>query len=112
MRALLCESWAGWRGLRLTDVAPPPLRAGGVRIAVAYASVGYALLLQTSGRYQRKPPLPFVPGTEVSGTVLNQSSPKLAAKAITVVSVTGRARKTTMTKNNKILNIFFIFVVS
>jgi NADPH2:quinone reductase len=41
-----------------------------VRIAVAYASVGYALLLQTSGRYQRKPPLPFVPGTEVSGTVL------------------------------------------
>ncbi len=70
MRALLCESWAGWRGLRLTDVPPPPLQPGAVRIGVAYASVGYALLLQTSGRYQRKPPLPFVPGTEVSGTVL------------------------------------------
>ena len=28
------------------------------------------MLLQTSGRYQRKPLLPFVPGTEVTGIVL------------------------------------------
>lgn len=70
MKALVCDSWAGWRGLRLREVPAPALRPGCVRMAVAYASVGYALLLQTSGRYQRKPPLPFVPGTEVAGTVL------------------------------------------
>lgn len=70
MRALWCEGWNGWRGLRLTDVPPPVLPAGSVRIAIAYATVGFGQLLVVAGKYQRKPPLPFVPGTEVSGTVL------------------------------------------
>lgn len=70
MKALFCERWDGWRGLRLADVERPALRPGCVRIAVAYCTVGFALTLVTAGRYQRKPPLPFVPGTEVSGVVL------------------------------------------
>jgi NADPH2:quinone reductase len=69
MRALLCEGWFGYKGLRLTEVEPPPLRAGCVRIAVQYATVGYGQTLVVAGRYQRKPPLPFVPGTEVGGVV-------------------------------------------
>lgn len=69
MRALLCEGWNGFRGLRLTDVAPPDLPAGCVRIAIAYATISIGQLLVVAGKYQRKPPLPFVPGTEVSGVV-------------------------------------------
>lgn len=70
MKALLCEGWSGYRGLKLVDTEPPALPAGCVRIAVAYSTVSFGQLLVVAGKYQRKPPLPFVPGTEVSGVVL------------------------------------------
>jgi NADPH2:quinone reductase len=69
MRALLCESWDGWQAVRYTDVERPELKPGCVRIQVHYATLGFAQLLVVAGKYQRKPPLPFVPGTEVSGVV-------------------------------------------
>lgn len=41
----------------------------GVVIDVHAAGVSYPELLQTRGEYQMKPPLPFVPGSEVGGIV-------------------------------------------
>jgi NADPH2:quinone reductase len=41
----------------------------GVVIDVHCAGVAFPELLQTRGEYQIKPPLPFVPGSEVSGVV-------------------------------------------
>jgi len=41
----------------------------GVVIDVHSAGVAFPELLQTRGEYQIKPPLPFVPGSEVSGVV-------------------------------------------
>src|SRR5713101_5373135 len=41
----------------------------GVVIDVHAAGVSFPELLQTRGEYQLKPPLPFVPGSEVSGVV-------------------------------------------
>lgn len=70
MKALLCERWAHYSQLKLADVPVPPLRPGQVRLAVEYATAGYGQTLVVSGKYQRKPPLPFVPGTEVAGHVL------------------------------------------
>lgn len=71
MKAYLCEQWVHYRDLKLRDdVAPPVLLAGQVRIAVHYATAGFGQTLVIAGKYQRKPPLPFVPGTEVSGVVL------------------------------------------
>jgi NADPH:quinone reductase len=70
VKALLCERWAHYSELKLADVPAPPLRPGQVRLAVEYATAGYGLTLVVSGKYQRKPPLPFVPGTEVAGHVL------------------------------------------
>lgn len=70
MRALLCSRWCDFRDLDLVEVAEPVLMPGGVRIAVEYAGLGFAHSLVVAGRYQVKPPLPFVPGTEVAGTVL------------------------------------------
>ena len=70
MRALLCRRNCEWDELEITDVAPPPMVTMGVRIAVEYASVSFAMSLQVAGRYQRTYPLPFTPGTEVAGVVL------------------------------------------
>lgn len=70
MRAILCESWRDFDALELRDIPPPPLRPRGVRIRVAAAGVSFATQLVVAGKYQRKPPLPFVPGTEVVGTVI------------------------------------------
>ncbi len=70
MRAILCESWRDFDALELKDIPPPPLRPRGVRIRVAAAGVSFATQLVVAGKYQRKPPLPFVPGTEVVGTVI------------------------------------------
>jgi NADPH2:quinone reductase len=42
---------------------------GGVVVDVHAAGVAFPELLQTRGSYQIKPPLPFVPGSEVAGVV-------------------------------------------
>jgi NADPH2:quinone reductase len=49
----------------------------GVVIDVEAAGVSFPELLQTRGEYQFKPPLPFVPGSEVAGIV--RSAPPEAA---------------------------------
>ncbi len=43
----------------------------GVVVEVHAAGVSFPELLQTRGEYQMKPPLPFVPGSEVAGVVLS-----------------------------------------
>jgi NADPH:quinone reductase len=60
--------------LRVADVPEPepshPLTPGrGVLVDVRAAGVSYPELLQTRGEYQLKPPVPFVPGSEVAGIV-------------------------------------------
>src|SRR4051794_1532008 len=49
----------------------------GVVVDVRAAGVSFPELLQTRGQYQLKPPLPFVPGSEVAGVV--RSAPEGAA---------------------------------
>lgn len=46
-----------------------PPGEGAVVVDVTVAGVSFPELLQTRGLYQFKPPLPFVPGSEVAGTV-------------------------------------------
>ncbi|HLH13643.1 MAG TPA: NADPH:quinone oxidoreductase family protein [Solirubrobacteraceae bacterium] len=60
--------------LALVEVPEPepshPLTPGeGVVVEVHAAGVSFPELLQTRGQYQMKPPLPFVPGSEVAGIV-------------------------------------------
>jgi NADPH2:quinone reductase len=60
--------------LELTELPEPqashPMTPGtGVVIDVRAAGVSFPELLQTRGQYQVKPPLPFVPGSEVAGVV-------------------------------------------
>jgi NADPH2:quinone reductase len=70
VRALVCRQWCDFKDLRIEEIPAPQLRPGCVRLRVAYAGLGFAISLVVAGKYQRKPPLPFVPGTEVTGTVI------------------------------------------
>jgi NADPH:quinone reductase len=69
MKAMICRQWGGPEDLKLEDVATAPLKAGQVRIRVKAAGVSFATTLVIAGKYQRRPPFPFAPGTEVSGVV-------------------------------------------
>eukprot|EP00899_Mesostigma_viride_P016366 jgi/Mesvir1/24730/Mv21995-RA.1 len=70
---------------------PPDVKANQVRIKVAAASVNFADSLTVQGKYQERPPLPFVPGAEVSGTVVAVgSSVRRVAVGDAVCAVVGR----------------------
>ena len=70
MWAMVCRDWCDPDGLELDDMPEPELVAGGVRIAVRAAGLNFADTLMIKGEYQVKPPLPFSPGLEVSGDIL------------------------------------------
>jgi NADPH:quinone reductase len=79
MRAIqIVEESGPDSALRVVELDPPEpshmLTPGaGVLVEVHAAGVSFPELLQTRGQYQVKPPLPFVPGSEVAGTVLSAS---------------------------------------
>jgi NADPH:quinone reductase len=60
--------------------AHPLTPASGVLVEVHAAGVSFPEVLQTRGEYQLKPPLPFVPGSEVAGVV--RESPPSSALAV------------------------------
>ncbi|MCJ2187316.1 NADPH:quinone oxidoreductase family protein [Novosphingobium beihaiensis] len=48
---------------------PGPPQEGEVRVAIKAAGVSYVDVLTAMGKYQFKPPLPFIPGSEAAGVV-------------------------------------------
>lgn len=70
MKALQLESYSGPTGLRLVDV-PSPTADDDVLLDVSAIGINYPDLLITQGSYQNKPSLPFVPGSEIAGTVIS-----------------------------------------
>src|SRR5687768_9286059 len=74
MRALQITSLDGPDALELVELPDPSpshmMTPGeGVVVDVAAAGVSFPEVLQSRGQYQFKPDLPFVPGSEVAGTV-------------------------------------------
>jgi NADPH2:quinone reductase len=55
-----------WSGKKSPTPEPGP---GEVRVAIKAASLNFPDLLIVQGKYQMKPPLPFVPGAEFAGVV-------------------------------------------
>ena len=69
MKSLLLHAWGEPSDLQLTeleDLSPGP---GEVIVDVRAIGVNLADILMIQGKYQVKPPLPFAPGSEVSGVV-------------------------------------------
>ena len=69
MRAWICESVTGVDDLRWIAQPTPAPRAGDVLVAIEAASLNFPDLLIVQGKYQFKPPVPFVPGAEFAGRV-------------------------------------------
>lgn len=69
MRAIHISSHDGPAAIELVDLPDPDAGADKLLIDVHASGVTFPDLLQTRGKYQISPPLPFVPGTEVAGVV-------------------------------------------
>ncbi|CAM9261896.1 unnamed protein product [Chrysoparadoxa australica] len=70
MRALLCEEFAPPRELVLKQSLPSLTpRKGEVVLSVSCCGINFPDYLLVQGKYQVRPPRPFSPGSEVSGSV-------------------------------------------
>lgn len=69
MHAWLCENPIGVDALDWKELPTPQPQAGQVLIEIKAASLNFPDLLIVQNKYQMKPPLPFVPGSEYAGVV-------------------------------------------
>ena len=69
MHAWLCENPVGVDALTWKELPTPEPKVGEVRVAIRAASLNFPDLLIVQNKYQMKPPLPFVPGSEYAGVI-------------------------------------------
>ena len=69
MHAWLCENPTGIDALEWKELPTPQPKAGEVLIEIKAASLNFPDLLIVQNKYQMKPALPFVPGSEFAGVV-------------------------------------------
>src|SRR6187402_3652104 len=69
MHAWLCENPTGIDALEWKELPTPAPKAGEVLIEIKAASLNFPDLLIVQNKYQMKPALPFVPGSEYAGVV-------------------------------------------
>jgi NADPH:quinone reductase len=67
---VVCRELGPPEKLRLETFASRPLAAGQVRVAVRAAGINFPDILMAAGEYQLKPDLPFTPGMEAAGDVI------------------------------------------
>lgn len=71
MRALICREYAGIDSLEVGELPDTEPVTGMALVDVEAAAVNFADSLLVAGQYQTKPEVPFAPGSEVAGTVLD-----------------------------------------
>jgi len=69
MQAWLCENPVGVEALTWKEFPTPDPKEGEVLIEIKAASLNFPDLLIVQNKYQMKPALPFVPGSEYAGVV-------------------------------------------
>ncbi|QTN25189.1 NADPH:quinone oxidoreductase family protein [Rhizobacter sp. AJA081-3] len=69
MHAWLCENPTGVDAVAWKELPTPRPGPGEVLIAIKAASLNFPDLLIVQNKYQMKPPLPFVPGSEFAGVI-------------------------------------------
>lgn len=98
MRAAVCSKLGPAQNLTVGEMPDPTPGAGQVLIEVRAAGVNYVDALFVEGRYQIKPPLPFVPGSEVAGVVAavgpdTDGAPELGTRVLASVGLGGFAEQ-------------------
>ena len=69
MHAWLCENPVGVDAVTWKEMPTPAPGAGEVLLEIKAASLNFPDILIVQNKYQVKPPLPFVPGSEYAGVV-------------------------------------------
>ena len=69
MHAWLCENPTGIDALTWKELPTPAPKAGEVLLEIKAASLNFPDILIVQNKYQMKPALPFVPGSEYAGIV-------------------------------------------
>jgi NADPH2:quinone reductase len=69
VHAWLCENPVGVDALTWKEMPTPVPQAGQVLIRIEAASLNFPDLLIVQNKYQMKPDLPFVPGSEYAGVI-------------------------------------------
>lgn len=70
MKAIVCEAFGPPQSLTFADVELPVMGEGEIRVRNAAAGVNFPDSMIIRGKYQLKPPMPFVPGFEFSGEII------------------------------------------
>jgi NADPH:quinone reductase len=69
-KAVVCRELGPPERLRLETFASAPLAQGHARVAIHAAGINFPDILMAAGEYQLKPELPFTPGVEAAGEVV------------------------------------------
>ncbi|NMT64569.1 NADPH:quinone oxidoreductase family protein [Marinobacter orientalis] len=70
MRAILCKEYGPADKLVIEDVPSPVVKGHGVKVRVRAAGLNFPDTLIIEGKYQLKPAMPFAPGGEMAGEVI------------------------------------------
>jgi NADPH2:quinone reductase len=71
MKAIVCREISEDIGrLKLEEISPPSLKPHEARIRIRAAGVNFTDILMVQGKYQHRPDLPFIPGSEAAGEVI------------------------------------------
>src|SRR5215470_14639979 len=74
MNAIRAHNWCQPRDLAMDEIECPEPREAEALIKIESAALNFPDLLLIAGKYQVKPPLPFSPGLEVAGTIVQVGS--------------------------------------
>lgn len=69
MKAVLCKAFGPVGDLEIGQIDLRPPAAGEAQVRIEAAGVNFPDTLIVQGKYQVRPPLPFVPGAELAGTI-------------------------------------------
>ena len=74
MKAIVCKKYGPPSDLEFTNVSLPPVGEKQVRIKIKACSLNFPDTLIIQGLYQFKPELPFTPGSDIAGLILETGS--------------------------------------
>ena len=82
MRAILCRELGPPSVLAVEELAAPELGPRDVRVRVHASGINFPDILMVAGTYQHKPPLPFIPGFEAAGEVIELGTDAAGGPAV------------------------------
>jgi NADPH:quinone reductase len=74
MKTLQVQQLGSLDSIEIVDIESPELTPGHIRVAILASGLNYVDSLMIEGRYQIKPPVPYRPGSEIVGRVIEVAS--------------------------------------